>query len=58
MKNLKCVDEFDNNQIIIIYRSQKDGQFLAKGVREGIMYRFLITLVKHGALVHDYDMLG
>jgi hypothetical protein len=57
MTNLKCVTKFDDKKVIVIDCSYKDVRVLAKGVREGSLYRLLADPMKHDALVHDYNKL-
>jgi hypothetical protein len=57
MIDLKCVAKFDDQQVIIRNCSHEHGQILAKGMQEGRLYRLLIVLMKHDALVHDSDKL-
>ena len=57
MKNIRCVVEFDDQQVVVKDHSHDLGRVLAKGVQEGGLYKLLAKTIKHRDLVHDTNNL-
>lgn len=49
--------DLDDQRVVIRYCKHELGQVLSRGVQEGGLYRLLVDLGKHGALVHDCENL-